>query len=211
MQIRALFKKKKTQHKQQTAFFTSMWQLLSFCGSRFTSFHGTSFSSAVCNLHLARAVEPGNGRLDLEPSELTAQTREVYQISSQIATNSDFLSSPWIGGQTVVGKRSELIPILSQRKISLCPDLLFQMVLALHQNTNSIDQLQIPNNPQLSVACPFQVMPLNAHCSSPQDRRDPFTVLPNCSLVHWANLSSLIHHSEFDVATWFAGIAKIFQ
>ena len=79
---------KKSKNTTQTAdsllHFTSMWQLLSFCGSRFTSFHGTSFSSAVCNLHLARAVEPGNGRLDLEPSELTAQTREVYQISSQI-------------------------------------------------------------------------------------------------------------------------------
>ena len=47
------------------------------------SFQGTSFNSAVCNLHLARAVEPGNGRLDLEPSELTAQTREAYQTPSQ--------------------------------------------------------------------------------------------------------------------------------
>ena len=81
-------KKRKKQNTTQAAdsllHFTSMWQLLSLRGSRFTSFQGTSFNSAVCNLHLARAVEPGNGRLDLEPSELTAQTREVYQISSQI-------------------------------------------------------------------------------------------------------------------------------
>ena len=77
-------KKNNTNSRQPSSFSVQLavaftWWLT----VHFSSGHVTGFSSAVSHLNLARAVEPSDGRLDLEPSELTAQNREVYQIQAK--------------------------------------------------------------------------------------------------------------------------------